>query len=115
MYLIIEFLLYTIAWLWRDYRTPRWPTAEGMVQSSKLSGSAVIVTYTYTVDNRRIAGIHERSFATRTSAEEYAKRFAPEWSLVVRYSGADPTNSVVLGDDQSNPPAWATRYSDVEA
>jgi hypothetical protein len=115
MDLVIEFLLYTVWWLWRDYRTRHWPTAKAEVQSSRLSGSSVIVTYTYQVDNQRLTGIHKRSFATRTSAEEYAKRFAPKWPLVVRYRGADPTDSLVLGDDQANPPVWATRYRDVDA
>lgn len=110
----IEFLARTLFWFWRDYRTRNWPTVRGEVQSSRLSGTSVQVIYTYKVDNERFAGWHDKSFGTRAAAEDYAKLFIPKWSIVVRYSGADPTNSLVLEDDQSTPPAWATRYSDAE-
>jgi hypothetical protein len=110
MWVIYGYLIDALIRWYRDYRTRNWPTAKGQVESTRVSGASVVLTYSYTVDNHRLTGIHDRSCVDRTSADDYAKRFIPKWSLVIRYNGADPANSVVVEDDQSIPPVWATRY-----
>ena len=94
----------------RDYRTRNWPTAKGQVESRRVTGSSVVVNYAYKVDDEWFAGVHEKFCFDSSSAEEHAKRFVPKWSLVVRFSGADPARAVVVEDDQVMPPVWATRY-----
>jgi len=66
--------------------------------------------YTYSVNDERHFGTHERAFFFRQSAEEYAKGFVPKWKLTVRYSVHDSDESFVSMHDQIAPPAWATRY-----
>ncbi len=111
MWAIYGWLIDALIRLYRDYRTRNWPTATGEVQSCHISGASVVVTFSYTVDKQRLTGIHNRSCL---DPEEYAKRFLPDWSVVVRYKGSEPLDSVLIDEDQANPPVWATRYRDAD-
>ncbi len=111
---IVVFLLRTLFRLIRNRNTRAWPKAEGKIYKSGRSSSfypTAEIIYMYSVNDERHLGIHERAFFFRDSAEEYTRKFIPEWEIIVRYSTDDPDKSFVSGEDQVVPPAWATRYN----
>jgi len=110
---LIAFLVQTALRLIRDRDTRAWPTVEGVIHASSRSSSidpTAEVTYMYSVDGERYFGVHKRSFLLGNSADDYAKRFIPEWKVTVRYCEKDPQKSFVSERDQVMPPVWATRF-----
>jgi len=109
---IIIVVVRTLFRLIRDYDTRAWPTVQGVVETSEVSGSTAEVSYAYSINEESHWGVHRRDFCFHDSAAEYAKRFVPKWSLMIRYCEKDPHKSFVSESDQVNPPAWAMRYRD---
>ncbi len=101
---ILVFLIRAAVRRIREYRSRAWPTTEGRVEQVSPPELPYYpetkVVYTYSAQGRRYSGMHTRAFFFTSLAREYAARFVPTQSLVVRYKPGEPTASAVREADQ---------------
>ena len=95
----------TIASLTRARGSRGWPVADGIVATARglqpvLGCPTAYVVYGYTVEGKRLWGMHEEAFIFHSSAEDFARRFPPGKRVAVRYKPAEPTISIVRDEDQ---------------
>ena len=59
------------------------------------------VVYTYAVEQSIYSGMNEKPFVLWSSAEDYAARYTPRSTLVVRLKPSEPETSIVRDEDQT--------------
>jgi hypothetical protein len=96
---IIFFLFWRVVRLIKEKRSNAWPSADGKVVRAYPQGASIYpaaeVAYKYTVEGKTHTGMHTMAFWLSSSAKEYAGRFLPGTTIVVRYKPGKPTVSVV--------------------
>lgn len=92
---ILIFVFRTLFRFIQDWNARSWPIVEGEI----LNGAQHF-------------GLSREPFFFRSSADDYVKRFVPEWKVKIRYNASRPDESFLSEHDQAIPPAWATRYQD---
>src|SRR6266851_4254546 len=81
-----------------------WSKATAKVASSKSApggyGCPIAeVVYTYEIDGSIYSGLNEKPFISSDSVEEYATRFTPGSTMVVRLKPGEPEKSIVRDAD----------------
>jgi hypothetical protein len=102
---IIVFLFWTFARQIQEFCAERWPIATGVVEESDSPKTVAYpyakILYDYSVKGERHTGKYRKAFWLRSSAEEYAAKFALKSEIVVRYRASHPSVSVLRYRDQS--------------
>jgi hypothetical protein len=101
---VIGYLIRAVIRVAEIRRSHGWPLSKATVGSSRpvssYGGPVAEVGYTYIYEGGYFSGVHQEPFLLRSSAEEYAARFATCNSIVVRIKPGQPETSIVCDEDQ---------------
>jgi hypothetical protein len=101
---IVVFLPRRMVLLIGEFRSKGWATTVGTVIASYGPGAAVYpcaqLVYEYDADGESWAGTYTRGFWFRSSAKDFASRFLPSNTLVIRYNPSRPSDSFIRRADQ---------------
>jgi hypothetical protein len=104
--ILIGYLIRAAIRLVKLRRSDGWPLEQAVVSSSTCplapyGGPVAEIGYTYNHAGGYYAGIHSEPFILRSSAEEYAAKFAVGSHVTIRIDPRRPETSILREDDQT--------------
>jgi hypothetical protein len=104
--LVIGYLIRTVIRMVKTRGSDFWTVEKGLVSASTCpaatyGGPVAEVSYTYNYEGGYFAGIHQKPFILRGSAEDYAAQFPAGSEVFVRVKPEQPQTSVVCDEDQT--------------
>jgi hypothetical protein len=104
--ILIGYLIRAVIRLVKLRRSESWSLEDAVVSSSTrplapYGGPVAEIGYTYNHAGGYYAGVHGKPFILRSSAEEYAAKFAVGAHITIRIDPKRPEVSVFREDDQT--------------
>ena len=104
--IVIGYLIRAVIRLVKLHKSDGWPLEQAVVSSSTwppapYGGPVAEIGYTYNHAGGYYAGVHSEPFILRSSAEDYATKFAVGSHITIRIDPKRPETSVLREDDQT--------------
>jgi len=97
---IIGYLCRSLARVFRNLRSRRWPLAKATVEGASWSAGGfgcanAELIYTYDIDGRVFGAVDDRPFLWSFSAEDYVKKLPKGKTIWIRVSPDNPNKTFV--------------------